>query len=127
MCDDASPAGTQCTLCFLIGPVCNWLPIYELSNLVHFTIKIQKLLTVYSYLNNVIRKITCLFILWLNNFFRSHVLITLFDGFCLTLSSIAVMKQSAFKSKLSKILKEKYLKEWYSAKQAYSVGKSFWF
>ena len=33
------------------------------------------------------------------------------------------MKQSAFKSKLSKILKEKYLNEWYSAKQAYSVGK----
>ena len=33
------------------------------------------------------------------------------------------MKQSAFKSKLSKILKEKYLKDWYSAKQAYAVGK----
>ena len=33
------------------------------------------------------------------------------------------MKQSAFKSKLSKILKEKYSNEWYSAKQAYSVGK----
>ena len=43
-----SPAVTQCTLCFLMGPVCNWLPIYETSNLAHFTIKIQKLLTVYS-------------------------------------------------------------------------------
>ena len=39
------------------------------------------------------------------------------------LSNSAVMKQSAFKSKLSKILKDKYLNEWYSAKQAYSVGK----
>ena len=29
-----------------------------------------------------------LFILWLNNFFRPHVLITLFDGFCLTPTSI---------------------------------------
>ena len=45
-----SPAGTQCTLCFLIGPVCKWLPVYEMSNLAHVTIKIkiQKLLAVYS-------------------------------------------------------------------------------
>ena len=90
-----SPTGTQYMLCFLIGPVCNWLPIYEMSNLVHFTIKIQKLLTVYSQLNNIIRKITCLFILWLNHFFHSHVLITLFDGFCLTLSSISLVASMA--------------------------------
>ena len=45
------------------------------------------------------------------------------DFLDIPLSSSAVMKQSAFKSKLSKILKEKYLNEWYSAKQAYSVGK----
>ena len=45
------------------------------------------------------------------------------DFLDIPLSSSAVMKQSAFKSKLSKILKEKYLNEWYSVKQAYSVGK----
>ena len=45
------------------------------------------------------------------------------DFLDIPLSSSAVMKQSAFKSNLSKILKEKYLNEWYSAKQAYSVGK----
>ena len=45
------------------------------------------------------------------------------DVLDIPLSSSAVMKQSAFKSKLSKILKEKYLNEWYSVKQAYSVGK----
>ena len=45
------------------------------------------------------------------------------DFLDIPLSSSAVMKQSAFKSKLSKILKEKYLDEWYSSKQAYSVCK----
>ena len=44
---------------------------------------------------NVIRKITYLFILWLNNLFRSHVLITLFDGFCLTLASILLAASMA--------------------------------
>ena len=28
LCLRVSPAGTQCTLWFLMGPVCNWLPIY---------------------------------------------------------------------------------------------------
>ena len=46
--NSVSPAGTQCTLCFLMGPVRKWLPIYGTSNLAHFTIKIQKLLPVYS-------------------------------------------------------------------------------
>ena len=77
-----SPAGTQCTLCFHMGPVGNWLPIYWMSKLTHFSIKIQKLLLAYSLINNAIQKITYmymyLFILRLNNFFHSHVLITIF-------------------------------------------------
>ena len=45
------------------------------------------------------------------------------DFLDIPLSSSAARKQSDFKSKLSKIRKEKYLNEWYSAKQAYSVSK----
>ena len=32
-----------------MGPVCNWLPIYGMSNLAHFAIKKQNFLTVYSW------------------------------------------------------------------------------
>ena len=56
-----------------MGPAGNWLPIYWMSNLAHFSLKIQELLLVYLLINNAIRKITYLFILRLNNFFRFHV------------------------------------------------------
>ena len=64
-----------------MGPVGNWLPIYWMSCIAHFSIKIQKLLLVYSLINNAIRKRSYLFILRLNNLFRFHVLITLFFVF----------------------------------------------
>ena len=70
-----------------MGPVRKWLTIYEMSYLAHVTIKIQTFMMVYSLINNAILKITYLFNLWLNYFFRSHVLITLFFGFVWLLSS----------------------------------------
>ena len=39
------------------------------------------------------------------------------------LTSSVGMKQSSFIKKLAKVLKQKYLEEWYSLKQKYLVGK----
>ena len=39
------------------------------------------------------------------------------------LNSFIHMKPASFNTKLSKLLKDKYLHEWYSAKQSLSVGK----
>ena len=46
--DPFNPVRTQCTLCFRMGPAGNWLPFYWMSNLAHFSSKIQKLLLVYA-------------------------------------------------------------------------------
>ena len=73
-----------------------------------------------------IRKLTIKFICLFQYRFSNTVTISPLKGWdtlSVFLLTIYVLKQSAFKSKLSKILKEKYLNEWYSAKQAYSVGK----
>ena len=70
-----------------------------------------KLLLVYSLINNTIRKITYLFILRLNNFFRSHVLITLFFGFVstwlLASKSLARPLSSGIEGKVSSMSREK--------------------
>ena len=43
--------------------------------------------------------------------------------FNIPLTSSVGMKQSSFIKKLAKVLKQKYLEEWYYLKQKYSVGK----